>query len=183
MIGTSHPSDLTFVPRRRRLVSRGALALGALLASSGDWAQAPSPDSDDAPSDAANRKRTSIHQEIPFKAKPARIYDVLLSAKQFAAVTNLPATISPVEGSAFSLFGGRIVGRNIELVGGRRIVQAWRPSNWPPGVYSLVRFEIVPLGDGAMVVLDHSGFPEGGFEHLEPGWKLRYWDPLAKYLT
>jgi hypothetical protein len=39
-----------------------------------------------------------------------------------------------------------------------------------------------PQGSNALVILDHTGFPEGEFDHLDPGWKLRYWDPLKKFL-
>jgi hypothetical protein len=39
------------------------------------------------------------------------------------------------------MFGGDISGRNVELVPGRRAVQAWRSNAWPEGVYSIVRFE------------------------------------------
>jgi TetR/AcrR family transcriptional regulator, transcriptional repressor for nem operon len=100
-----------------------------------------------------------------------------------AAVSGEAADISPQEGAAFSLFAGKIVGRNIELVPGVRIVHAWHPANWPPGVYSLVKFELRKHGTLTTVVLDHTGFPPGNFGHLDSGWRARYWDPLKKYLT
>jgi activator of HSP90 ATPase len=80
------------------------------------------------------------------------------------------------------LFGQRITGRSIELVADQRIVQAWRPADWSAGVYSLVKFALVSQGSQTNVVLDHTGFPDGTFEHLNAGWKLRYWDPLQKYV-
>jgi activator of HSP90 ATPase len=126
---------------------------------------------------------TYLHQEIPIKASPQRIYEVLLDSKQFAAFTGLGADIDPKAGGAFSMFGGLIVGRNVELVPDQRIVQAWRPANWDPGVYSMVKFELKAHGSGATVVLDHTGFPEGDFAHLDPGWYERYWEPLKKYLA
>ena len=81
------------------------------------------------------------------------------------------------------MFGGRIVGRNVELVPNQRIVQAWRESNWEPGVYSLVKFQLKEQGAKTKVILDHTGFGEGHFGHLNPGWKVRYWDALEKYLA
>jgi len=129
-----------------------------------------------APGDA----RTSLHQEIALAATSARIEAALLDAKQFAAFTGLAATIDAHEGGAFSLFRGMIVGRNVELVSGRRIVQAWRPADWEPGVYSLVRFELQAKGSGTLVVLDHTGFPPGDFAHLSSGWQEHYWEPLKK---
>src|SRR5271163_2549830 len=103
---------------------------------------------------------TAIHQEIDFKVPPARIYAVLLDAKQFSACTKDTAEMEPRPGGAFKLFGGRIEGRNIELVPDKRIVQAWRPAYWPAGVYSIVKFELVVRDSGTRVILDHTGFAE-----------------------
>lgn len=127
--------------------------------------------------------KTSLHQEVLFAAPPARIYEIFLSSKKFAAMTKLPADISPDVGGAFSMFGGVIVGRNIELVPAQRIVQAWKPKYWDPGVYSLVKFELAATGVGTKIVLDHTGFPPGTYKGLNSGWPEKYWDPLRKYLA
>jgi len=125
---------------------------------------------------------TTIHQEIDFNAPPARIYEILLDAKQFSAFSKDTAEIRPEAGGAFRLFGGRIEGRNVELVPNQRIVQAWRPAAWPAGVYSSVRFELVAHGSGTRINFDHTGFPEANWEHLNEGWPRNYWEPLRSYL-
>jgi activator of HSP90 ATPase len=127
--------------------------------------------------------RTALHQEIELPAAPGRIESALLDAKQFTAFSGLPATIDPHEGGAFSLFSGQIVGRNIEFVPGHRIVQAWRPAHWDPGVYSLVKFEFRPHAAATTVILDHSSFPAGDYTSLFSGWNDHYWNPLKKYLS
>jgi activator of HSP90 ATPase len=129
-----------------------------------------------------NKPGAAIHQEVDFNATPARIYEVLLDAKQFRAFSNQTAEVQPRAGEPFKLFGGRVEGRNIELVTNERIVQAWRPASWPAGVYSIVRFELVARGSGTRIVFDHTGFPEENREHLSQGWSRNYWDPLRKYL-
>jgi activator of HSP90 ATPase len=169
-------------PTRRQVIAGIAMALGGLAAGGEGWAKTQ-PQMQEAPSTAANRSRTFLHQEVDFKASPPRIYDILLDSKQFAAFTGMPAEIDPKAGGAFSMFGGLVVGRNIELLPNQRIVQAWRPTHWDSGVYSIVKFELRSQNSGTTIVLDHTGFPEGEFDHLDPGWKLRYWDPLAKYLA
>jgi activator of HSP90 ATPase len=121
-----------------------------------------------------------VHQEVDFAAPPHRIYDALLDEKQFSAMTGAPGSIQRHEGGSFSLFGGAIVGRNIELVADQRIVQAWRDAAWKPGVYSLVRFELVPHGGGTHLVLDHAGYPPGEFHSLSIGWPAHYWEPMKK---
>jgi activator of HSP90 ATPase len=124
-----------------------------------------------------------LHHSVAFKASPERVYAALTSGDQFAAFTGMPAEIDSTVGGAFSTFSGMIVGRNVELVPNRRIVQAWRPMSWDAGVYSIVRFELEPDGKGTKVVLEHTGFPDGLAGDLDTGWKMRYWEPLEKYLA
>lgn len=166
---------------RRRIVEAGVL-FGAFT---GAAAAAPPPPPSPMARIAAkpaNWARTHLHQDETFNATPARVYQALLSSAQFAAFSHEPATIDPAPGGTFSLFAGRVVGRNIELVPNQRIVQAWRViADWPPGVYSLVRMELTPKDSGTALSLDHTGFREGDFDHLNAGWAPHYWDPMRKY--
>lgn len=124
-----------------------------------------------------------IHQEVVFKASPKRIYEALMSDREHSAFTGGPAEISRDVGGPFSLHGGQVVGRHIELVPNTRIVQAWRVSTWEDGVYSIVKFELQGQGSETRLVLDHSSFPEEAREHLDGGWHARYWEPLRAYLA
>jgi uncharacterized protein YndB with AHSA1/START domain len=147
--------------------------------------------------DEISRANAAIHQEVEFKTNRARIYEALTDSKKFDAVTKLsaamtsgmvpagsaPASVSREAGGAFSAFGGYVTGRQIELVPGQRIVQAWRAGSWDPGVYSIARFELMEQGTGTKLVFDHTGFPSGEAAHLAEGWKGNYWEPLAKYLV
>jgi len=38
-------------------------------------------------------------------------------------------------------------------------------------------------GSGTRVVLDHTGFPEGSYDHLYVGWKGHYWEPMQKHFA
>jgi activator of HSP90 ATPase len=126
---------------------------------------------------------TTIHFDVDYKTTPERIYHALLDAKQFQAFSGLPAEIDPKVGGWFKLFDGQIEGRNVELIPNQRIVQAWRPSAWPGGVYSIAKFELVPRGSATRIVFDHAGFAENLQEHLASGWTEHYWEPLHKYLN
>jgi activator of HSP90 ATPase len=173
----SKPAD---VLTRRQAITGIVAALGGLAAVPrvlGD----PQPAAKETPA-AANQARTSIHQEVDFKAPPGRIFGALMDPKQFATFSGRPAEIDPREGGAFSLFGGLIVGRNVELAPGQRVVQAWRPAHWEAGVYSIARFELKPRGPDTRIVFDHTGFPEGEYDTLLSGWNGHYWGPLAKFL-
>ena len=130
----------------------------------------------------------SIHQEVVFKATPKRIYEALTDEKQFKQVMDFVmkgalTQISREVGGPFSLFGGVILGRNIELVPDERIVQAWREKDWDAGVYSIVRFQLNEQGKDTKLIFDHTGFPRGAAVHLAPGWWSHYWEPMQKYLA
>jgi activator of HSP90 ATPase len=144
--------------------------------------------------DEISRNAEAIHQEVTFTAKPERIYDALTNAATFQKVESLsdakrsldisahPAKISPDPGGPFSLFDDYVVGRQIELIENKRIVQAWRSASWDPGIYSIARFELAPLGSGTKLTFDHTGFPRGTAEHLAQGWYANYWNPFRKFL-
>jgi activator of HSP90 ATPase len=172
---------------RNRLTSRRQLIVGAYVAVAGRaWA---------GDGDAVSHTAESIHQEPVFKASPKRVYEALTDTKQFAKVVQLsgamqsmslgnkPTEISKQTGGAFTLFGGHIFGRNLEVLPGLRIAQAWRVADWNPGVYSIVRFELTDQGPSTKILFDHTGFPTGLGEHLAEGWTANYWEPLRKYLA
>jgi activator of HSP90 ATPase len=176
------PLPTGLLTRRRALAGFAAtfVGLGATLGVRGQVSPASPREEGGTP---VNGARTSLHYDTTFKVPPQRIYSMLLDPKLFAAFTGPPAEIDGTEGGRFSLFGGLIVGRNVELVPNQRIVQAWRPTHWNPGVYSIVKFELQGEGMQTTLVLDHTGFPEAESEHLDAGWKGHYLHPMAKFLT
>jgi uncharacterized protein YndB with AHSA1/START domain len=181
------PGD--FMPDRFDCISTNLLSrrnviigsAGALLAIVGSPPFLATTDQATSPSPTDKATRTFLHQEIDLKTTPARLYAVLLDSKQFSAFSHLPADIQSEPGGAFSMFGARILGRNVEIVPNQRIVQAWRSAGWDPGVYSIVRFEFKAQGTQTRAILDHTGFPAGDYDNLSSGWKSHYWDPLQLF--
>jgi activator of HSP90 ATPase len=161
------------MPQRRRFAG-GLLALGGIASTAKAFAQ----DRKDAVC-----ARTTLSYKVDYKANPKRIYEALLDAKKFAAFTGLPAEIDAREGGWCSLFGGMIVARNVELVPDQRVVQAWRPAQWKPGVFSIVRFEMTSHGAASTLTIEHAGFPEGVADGLDQGWHAHYIDGLEKYFA
>jgi activator of HSP90 ATPase len=175
-----NPPALVHRPTRRQAIAMVSCGLAAGYRS---LAENPLQIMEKKPATAANKTRTSLHEDIELKSTPQRIYETLLDAKQFATFSGMPAAIEPKAGGAFSMFGGQIVGRTVELVPTERIVQAWRPTHWDPGIYSIVEFQLKPGSSVTLIALDHKGFPEGDFDHLEWGWHAHYWEPLKKFLS
>ena len=178
---------MTSVPVSRRAF---AVATGSLMTGFSAAARA-APAGDLGISTSAD----AIHQEVVFKASPARVYRVLTNARLFDKVVVLSGalqamklqtshgTLSGREGDAFALFGGYITGRNIELTPGVRVIQAWRAGSWAPHIYSIVRFELVPNSGGTRLLFDQTGFPNAEATSLATGWQEHYWAPMAKVLA
>ena len=181
-----NPGNTLVAPVRRQLLGAaavlvGGLGLGARLRAEGEG--------------EVSHTAEAIHQEIVFNASRKKVYDTLTVASQFQkvidnsaamkamALAKKPAEISRELGGAFSVFGGHIVGRQLELVPGQRIVQAWRVVDWEPGIFSIARFELVEQAGSTKMVFDHTGFPGGQAAHLAEGWRVNYWQPLAKVLA
>lgn len=125
----------------------------------------------------------AIHQDIVINGTAKAVYDILTSSKKFTAMTGgRVAKISKDEGGAISMFGGDIRGRNVELVPGKRVIQAWRAGYWQQGVYSIVRFELVADGPKTKLAFDQTGYPADAETDLQSGWHKMYWEPMNKML-
>src|SRR5437773_1330406 len=112
-------------PSRRQIIAGVAVSLGGL---------ALVPSIVRAEGEEISRAAESIHQEPSFKASRNTVYDALTNTAQFDKVIHLsaamqsgislgtaPTNISPQVGGTFTIFGGHIVGRHIELVPNERI--------------------------------------------------------------
>ena len=171
--------------RRQMIAGAAMIAAGAAMRPAPAWAETKE----------ISHTAESIHQETVFKVSPKRVFDALTDTVQFdkvihlgsgmntSALGNIPTAISREPGGPFTLFGGHIIGRQIELTPNKRIVQGWRVVDWAAGIYSIAKFELIEQGSGTKLVFDHTGFPQGLGKHLADGWKSHYWEPLEKLLA
>ncbi|MDN3649182.1 SRPBCC family protein [Reinekea marina] len=125
---------------------------------------------------------TAFTQEVTFKASLSDVFDAYINPEKHAAFTNDGAKITPKAGEPFSVHGGKIEGRFIDIQPNALIVQAWRPANWPENTYSIVKLEFSEANGECTITLNHTGCPEGSAEHLNGGWHKMYWEPLASWL-
>lgn len=121
----------------------------------------------------------TIKQKVRFKAAPKKIYGLLADSKQRSALTGRKAAISRSVGGAFSTDNGRVTGVNVDLVPGKRIVQAWRRDDFPDGVYSMAAVTLAPTsGGGTELVLTHRGVPKWLIPETEDYWRSIYWEKM-----
>ena len=125
----------------------------------------------------------TIHLEATIPAAPERVYELLTNGAKLGEATDMPGKGGGGEGAYFSLFGGWVSGRQIELAPNERITQAWRMTDWDPGVYSLVLFTLTPDRESTKLVVDQDAVPEAVHEHVRTNWGGCYFEPMTKHFA
>ena len=121
----------------------------------------------------------TIKHTVRFKAPPNTIYDLLADSRMRTEVTGRKALLSDKVGGKFSTDAGQVTGVNVDLVPGRRLVQAWRRRDFPDGIYSMAAITLTPTaGGGTELVLTHRGVPKHLLDQIESYWRLGYWAPM-----
>ena len=120
--------------------------------------------------------------ELP--ASPQAVYDAWLSSAGHSAMTGAKAKASKMVGAAYSAWDGYIVGRNLDLTPGRRIVQSWRASDFAAAdPDSTITVVLTPSAAGTRLSLTHSGVPDGLTAYQEEGWRDSYFEPMMAYFA
>jgi uncharacterized protein YndB with AHSA1/START domain len=117
-------------------------------------------------------------------ASPRKVYAAWLDARAHSAFTGSKATGGARVGDPFSAWDGYILGVHLELEPGRRIVQTWRTSDFPPGSEdSRLQILLVEAAGKTRLTLTQTNIPDGQAEQYRQGWEQFYFAPLAKYFA
>jgi len=183
----------THISRRSLALSLAVLPVGLVIAA--EASAGPKAKSSAAP-EGLSHTSEAIRQQVTLDASPQRVYEALTSSRNFDMITRLsdgavllnaagatPTSISTEVGGSFTLFGGYITGRHIEMLPNERLVQAWRAGSWKPGDFSIAAFHLTPADGKTRLNFEHRGFPNGNGASLAQGWHSHYWEPLAKFLA
>jgi uncharacterized protein YndB with AHSA1/START domain/ketosteroid isomerase-like protein len=134
------------------------------------------------PSKAVVETRTVAH-EVTLSASSEEVFEALMDSARHSRFTGAPAQIDRKPCGVFSLYGGQITGKTLELEPNRLILQAWRAENWPNGHYSQVTFTLEEVGNGRQTQLSlmQTGVPADKFEDINQGWRKYYWSKMAPH--
>lgn len=120
----------------------------------------------------------TIRQQATVRASPREVYETLMDSRRHSRLTGAAARISRKVGGTFSAYDGSLSGRNLALVPGRRIVQAWRGADWPARHHSKVTLTFARAKSGTRLALRQTGVPDELFGAYRQGWIDYYWTPL-----
>jgi uncharacterized protein YndB with AHSA1/START domain len=111
-----------------------------------------------------------------------RVYAAWLDAAEHSKMTGSKATVDPRVGGEHSAWDGYIVGTTLELEPGRRIVQAWRTTDFPLGhADSRLEVHLLDVDGDCEITIVHSEIPEGQGAKYDEGWRSHYLVPMKKY--
>jgi len=114
-------------------------------------------------------------------ATPEEVYQAWLSSEGHSQMTGSPAKVSAQVGGEFTAWDGYIHGKNLELRRGKRIVQAWRTSEFSTSEPdSRIEISLEAVGDQTRLTLHHTGLPPHGGQY-EQGWAESYFEPMQEY--
>ena len=115
-------------------------------------------------------------------ASPAQIYAAWLGATGHSRMTGAAATSLPRVGGAFTAWDGYISGTYLALEPGRRLLMAWRTTEFPTSSPdSQVEVLLDSAVGGATVTLRHSQIPDGQAANYRQGWIDYYFTPMKAH--
>lgn len=121
-----------------------------------------------------------VSAKFPVPAKV--IYNAWLNSKQHTEMTGGEALVTSKLGGKFKAWDGYITGKNIELIKDKRIIQAWRSSEFAKNdLDSLLVVNIEDVTGGCKVTISHSQIPKGQGTNYKQGWVDFYFLPMKAY--
>lgn len=112
-------------------------------------------------------------------APPEDVYRALTTPVTLMLWTGEDAVMSTEPGSEFSLWEGSIVGKNIEFIPDKKIVQQWYFGDQPEE--SIVTIKLHKHDLGTSVELRHSNIPDEAYDDIVEGWNETYFGALAEF--
>lgn len=128
-------------------------------------------------------KTKTIRQTVGFKAPPAQIYKLLMDSQLHTEFSGSVARISTKVGGRISAYDGYIEAKNLELKPGKKIVQAWRGTDWPDDAWSVATFSLAATKTGTRLTFIQTGVPVALYADISQGWKDFYWEPMTTWLA
>ncbi len=107
------------------------------------------------------------------------MYTTLTNPATIQLWTGEPAEMSTVPGSDFSLWSGSIVGKNLEFIENRQIVQEWYFGDQEE--QSVVTIKLHPDKQGTSLELRHTNIPDEDYEDVVEGWNINYTGSLTDF--
>ena len=113
------------------------------------------------------------------EASPEEVYNAMTSKLTLEIWTGEAAEMSTEPGAEFSLWEGSIIGKNIDFIEGKKIVQQWYFGEQEQD--SIVTIILHPDREGTSVELRHTNIPDDYYQNIIDGWEHAYFGGLQDF--
>ncbi len=125
--------------------------------------------------------KTAFEISEEFNVDPTALYHAWLDSELHTEMTGGEASCSNQIGENFTAWDGYIWGKNLDLIPGVAIKQAWRTSEFAPeDEDSILELKFSASENGTVLFLRHSNIPDGAADY-ETGWIEHYFEPMLTY--
>jgi uncharacterized protein YndB with AHSA1/START domain len=114
----------------------------------------------------------TIKQTYEMNATPEKVFEALVDPEIIQIWSGDEAKMGPEVGDNFTLWGGQMFGKNLEVVKNKKLVQEWSYDQWEAP--SKVTFTLKPKGKKTIVELLHEDVPEKSLKSIDEGWDGYY---------
>jgi activator of HSP90 ATPase len=120
-------------------------------------------------------------KSFKINAEPSDVYSAITNPYTIELWSGYPAKMSEEPGSEFSLWEDDIIGKNIEFVTNRKVVQEWYFGN--QNEKSIVTITIKPDGENSEVIVDQTNIPDEDFADIAEGWREFYIGAIVSFFN
>lgn len=106
------------------------------------------------------------------KAEAEDVYTALTNPFTIELWSGEPAQMTDKVGDEFSLWGGDIIGKNLEMIPNEKIVQQWYFGE--EGPESIVTIKIWVKKSQCSIELRHTNIPNEAYDNIVEGWNDAY---------
>ena len=112
-------------------------------------------------------------------APPEDVYKALTVDITLQLWTGDKAEMIAEPNTEFSLWDGSILGKNLEFIEGKKIVQQWYFGDQTED--SIVTIKLHPDKSGTSVELKHINIPDEDYDEIVDGWNENYFGSLREF--
>jgi uncharacterized protein YndB with AHSA1/START domain len=112
-------------------------------------------------------------------APPEEVYQALTNPISIQLWTGEEAEMTTEAGSEFSLWEGSIVGKNLEFIENKKIVQQWYFGDQvEPSIVTII---LHPDKHGTSAELRHTNIPDADYQDIVDGWDGAYFGSVIDF--
>lgn len=112
-------------------------------------------------------------------ATPEEVYIALSNPFTIELWSGYPAVMDEKTGTEFSLWEGDIIGKNLEMITNKKVVQEWYFGDQPEK--SIVTINLFEDKKGTQVELNHTNIPDDDFDNIKDGWNEYYFGAIKAF--